>query len=156
MHAIVMAAVLSQCGVHVSLPKGWRSRLRTTDNPAVVCAIDFLPARGTSASVSIEIFAPSASYEEAVDEAGFEREDDKIGFYGMHGHLYEAMPFDNGNLKGVRATAYYGNGQGQEDHILAKMLDGAWTAVECKSSPPDAAPCDDMMALIARTLRRTR
>src|SRR5437764_9697627 len=90
MSAVLLAVAL--CGFPLPLPDGWRAAAAASDNDAVACKLNVVPPHWPAKSrwgpvpehpIAVELFARSASYDDAVEEMGFEKDEaGQIGFYG--------------------------------------------------------------------------
>lgn len=177
---ILLFAVVTQCGVHFSIPKNWHASLEPTDDDTIACRFNIDPPRwhpqrsrwgdAPAHPLRLEIYAPSATYDEALDEMGFEKDEEgRVGVPGFRSVLSQAEPFALGRLAGVQSSPFYRGyakdeslleeGESRvystvEEHIVAKTPEGRWIGIECDHGTPDASvDCEAVVPIVARSLR---
>jgi hypothetical protein len=178
------AHLKSKCGVELAVPPGWHAILEKPKDQSdfVLCEIAIQPVRWPAIVAKsrwdapdhpllVFVFAPSTSYEQALDDVGFEKDEfgRGLGFETWHGQFETAEPFSAGGIIGVLAQTVFrgyirdqslrrpeepGVFTGGIDHIVLKTAAGRFIGFECAGATPDAPiDCRQVIQLVAGSLR---
>jgi hypothetical protein len=119
------------------------------------------------------VFSPSTSYEEALDQTGFEESGsgEGLGMNGGYGSFAVAKPYKAGSASGTAAYTFFrgfiedasllhdgesGVFSGEIGHVVLKTPSGQPVAFECHGDTPDEeVDCEPVIQMIGRTLKLT-
>jgi hypothetical protein len=180
-----------ECGATFMIPSTWTAEVqspddtRGADNDTLSCSIALRP-RGWSKKVArsrwgtpdppltLLVFKPSTSYEQALEEIGFDEGDEAgrgFGMPGGYGSFATAQPYAAGRLRGHAAYTFFRGFirddallQGEESrvfsgeigHLVLKTKPGRVVAFECEGGSPDmAVDCEPVIQRIGRSITFT-
>jgi hypothetical protein len=175
---------LRKCGVAFAIPASWSTQLRSAEqiDDSVQCSIALRP-RGWSQRarrsrwgasdppLSLVVFKPETSYDEALDQMGFESDEaygHGFGVPGGYGTFATAEPYKAGDLTGQAAYSYFRGFikdekllekdesrvfSGDIGHIVLKAPSGRVVAFQCEGSTPDErVNCEPVIQMIGRSI----
>jgi hypothetical protein len=174
----------ANCAAGFTLPSSWSAHLNPSakDDDSVQCSIALRP-RGWSQRakrshwgapdppLTLFVFKPTTSYEEGLDQIGFEQDEDANHGFGMpggYGLFATAEPYKAGNLSGLAANTFFRGFidderllddnesrvfSGDIKHVVLKTRSGRTVAFVCSGDTPDApVDCEAMMQMIGRSI----
>lgn len=171
------------CGAAFTIPASWSAQLmpaKKTDD-SMQCGIALRPhgwSRLTRRSrwgapavpLWLFVFKGDTSYVEALDQMGFETNEESGRGFGIPGYktFAEAQPYKVGKLRGLAAyTAYRGFISddtllrkdesrifgGETGHIVLQMPSGRSIGFQCEPSTPDEpVHCEPVIQMIGRSI----
>ena len=176
-----------KCGVEFSVLPKWQAIRESRDDQSeyVLCKIAVQPLHWATIlkksrerwddapnhPLLVFVFTPSTSYEQALDDVGFEEDEfgRGLGFESWHGQFVTGEPYTGGGLTGLAAHTVFrgfirdqslrrpeesGVFTGGIDHIVLKTPAGRIIGFECAGSTPDArVDCRQVIQLVAESLR---
>ncbi|HEY6136856.1 MAG TPA: hypothetical protein VI670_03745 [Thermoanaerobaculia bacterium] len=178
---LIAAVAVTMCGIHVSVPDGWKASIASNTNTEVVeCKAEIDPPHWPTPGKSrwgapdhplgIKVFLRKAARDAVFEEMSFfTDEEGEVTVPGFRSVMEKAEPFRMGRLRGFQATPF-GRGyirdesllRGDESRvyssstwlIVAKTREGRWVGIECDGGTPDeVVGCDAAVPLLAKTSR---
>lgn len=182
MNATLIAAIaVTMCGIHFSVPDGWKASVESDKNTEVVeCKAGIDPPHwlgpeksrwvGPDHPLQIKVFLQKAPRDAVFKEMDFwTDEEGEVGVPGFRSVMEKAKPFNVGRLRGLQAEPFYRSyvkdrsllhdDESREysstrQVIVAKTREGRWVGIECDYGTPDEqVDCDTAVPLLAKTLR---